>query len=108
MTDGATASDHWEVVVVHTELDSPVRLIARDEARVRVQLVNTGANVVVIGANADALASHETAFGLTPGGSIAIDTRAEIWGMSAVTPAGGGPSEISLIIEGRGSGAHEV
>jgi hypothetical protein len=108
MTRDATPSDHWQVIIVHTELASPVRLVARDEARLRVQLVNTGANVVVIGADAEALASPDTAFSLTPGGSIAIDTRAEIWGMSAATPAGGGPSEVSLVVEGRGSGAHEV
>jgi hypothetical protein len=102
------ASDSWEVVVVRTELSTPVRLIARDPMRLRVQIVNTGPNLVVIGASAEALGSGTSGFVLTPGGSIAIDTRAEIWGMSLPSPPRGGPSEISLIAEGRGSGAHQV
>ena len=40
-------------------------------------------------------------------GSLALDTRAEVWAMSATVPAGGGPSEVSLIIEGRDVGSHE-
>ena len=101
------ASDRWEVVVVPTDLSSPTKLIGHDASRLRVQLVNTGANLVVIGSSADAVGSSSSAFVLTPGGSIAIDTRAEIWAMSATVPAGGGPSEVSLIVEGSSS-ANEI
>jgi hypothetical protein len=93
------ASDCWDVVVVPTELSTPVELVGRDPFRLRVQIVNTGGNVVVINSSRDGLTSSTPGFVLPPGGSIALDTRAAIWAMSLTTPAGGGPSEISVLLE---------
>lgn len=93
------ASDSWDVIVVPTEVSIPLELIGRDPTRLRVQVVNTGANLVVINSSRDALADATPGFVLPPGGSISIDTAAAIWAMSVASPAGGGPSEISLVVE---------
>jgi hypothetical protein len=95
------ASDRWNVVIVPTALAEPVEAVPPDRNRLRAQLVNTGANAVVINASREALSGPKPGFVLTPGSSIAIDTRAAIWAMSAPSPAGGGPSELSLIVETR-------
>jgi hypothetical protein len=93
------ASASWDVVVVATELSTPVELLGRDPQRLRVQIVNTGGNSVVINSSRDGLCSDTPGFELIPGSSIALDTTAAIWGMSASSPQGGGPSEVSLVVE---------
>lgn len=92
-------SDTWEVLVVPTELSTPVELVGRDRSRLRLQIVNTGGNVVVINASREALASPAEGLHVPPGGSLALDTTAAVWAMSATTPAGGGSSEVSVLIE---------
>jgi len=99
--EASVTSQSWEVVVVPTEVSVPVELIGRDAERLRVQVVNTGANLVVINASREALGGDGQGFVLPPGGSLALDTTAPIWGMSVASPAGGGPSEMSLLVERR-------
>jgi hypothetical protein len=93
------ASERWDVMIVETELDKPLELLGRDPERLRVQIVNTGGNLVVINSTREALATPPYGFILTPGASLALDTTAPIWAMSADSPAGGGPGELSIIFE---------